>query len=739
MKYQWEQVTKPEGYDIFPGMDPAANWFILGPGSSAFFQYVQEEQLQPIEDAGEPKNQKSLFPSRYGNISVPVAFDIPEDAVNDDSVVRFFEALEVDPLRLSSGFFFTTPHMLDNLFNNNGQLLANPEFMRSFANSRASFKLFAPINGNTVKDTIFSDGPQPVTPGEWRNETVIMAVIDDGLGFANNSFRDKKSKSRFQYLWWQDTDATPSAGVPFGVEKGKKEIDDLLEDEPSDADVYRKFGTMDFKRDRRSTVALGLTHGTHVLDIAAGYDPDDDRQDRPIIGVQLWQEAVERGTGAELELYILAAVEYILKRAVQISDSVGEKLPVVINLSFGFNLGPHDGTSLFEKNLSKLIQSHNENEGGASIVISSGNNHLTRTHSEVTFDSRQPVHPSQLEWQVLPEDRTSTAMEIWLPYDSKVEDENTDFLPDQPRFTDDRFQFTLTTPTGLKSEPILCQHGAGARLNTIIGSDSHQIAEIKYCFVSGHTGRGMVRITLTPTAKLAAENGPWANTEVSPSGVWTITLTRRAFNKDEIAQGTVEKIDAWIVSDDQVYGYPLLGQQSYFVNDLYDDYDTQGREIVEDSGGSSPVRRKSLINAAATGENVNVAGSYYERELEQTEYSAGGPKVGAKAETVNPSYNRKPDLLAASEGSRIHYGVLAAGSMSGSVRPMGGTSVAAPMFARRLADELAKPGCTSLAATVNVIEGLDSSSSLTDERGGFGLLKPFHRVKEKRFITDSSA
>ena len=744
MQYQWEQVTRPEGYDIFPGMDPAANWLILGPGSSAFFQYISVEQGQAIEEHMDSKTEPLtnangvLIPSMFENISVPVVFDIPKESAADVSVFDVSEALRVDPSRLSSGYFFTTPLLLDNLFNSDDVLFANSEFRQSFAKTKASFKLCAPFGGDPVTDPVFTDGPNPEVPaGGWPEDAVIMAVIDDGLGFANHSFRDSANKSRFQYLWWQDTEASGGAGVPFGVEISKSGIDALISASQSDEDVYRAFGTMDFKRNRRSTVALGLTHGTHVLDVAAGYDQIENRRDRPIIGVQLWQEAVERGTGAELECYILAAVEYILTRAGQISESAGRSLPVVINLSYGFNLGPHDGTSQFEQNLSTLIDGYNLSGGGASIVISAGNNHLTRTHSEITFNSAEPVQPKSLQWQVLPEDRTSTTMEIWLPYDKEVEEKNTDFLVDAARFIDERFVFSLTTPSGLTSPLIPCQHGAGVKLKSIVGIETHQVAEAKYCFVPGETCRGMVRISLTPTAILAVDNGPWREAEVSPSGVWIVGVARKAFTPDEIVRGTVETIKTWILRDDEVYGYPSKGQQSYFVNECYEVYDPQGREIIEDPGGDCPIRRKTLINAAATGENVNVVGSYYEREEEQTEYSAGGPKVGAKNEVVNPSFSRKPDLLAAAEGSKVHFGVLAAGSMSGSVKPMGGTSVAAPIVARRIADEISNSGNPNTAMS-SVIGGLTTSSSTTDERGGFGMLEPFHRVKVERFIKDST-
>jgi hypothetical protein len=73
--------------------------------------------------------------------------------------------------------------------------------------------------------------------------------------------------------------------------------------------------------------------------------------------------------------------------------------------------------------------------------------------------------------------------------------------------------------------------------------------------------------------------------------------------------------------------------------------------------------------------------------------------------------------------------------MSGSIRAMGGTSVAAPMYARKLADELAS-AISPETAKNQVKNNLHSAPGITDQRGGFGLLEPEHRVKLKRFETD---
>ena len=64
-------------------------------------------------------------------------------------------------------------------------------------------------------------------------------------------------------------------------------------------------------------------------------------------------------------------------------------------------------------------------------------------------------------------------------------------------------------------------------------------------------------------------------------------------------------------------------------------------------------------------------------------YTSAGPTSGSARS--RPA----PDLTAPSEDSIACHGILSAGTRSGSVVAMNGTSVAAPQFARWLADQIA--------------------------------------------------
>jgi hypothetical protein len=178
--------------------------------------------------------------------------------------------------------------------------------------------------------------------------------------------------------------------------------------------------------------------------------------------------------------------------------------------------------------------------------------------------------------------------------------------------------------------------------------------------------RGRFFVALLPTAFLDTPG------ELAPSGVWTVRL-------QNVSREAIKSVQAWIQRDDTPFGYPTRGRQSYFDDACYVRFDAQGREIENDPYPPyCHVKRAGLINAIATGAETIVAGSYLRKELRFVRYSAGG--------TDDPAF-RRADAALVSDDSKIHAGVLAAGSRSGTRVAINGTSVATPQLARWVADQ----------------------------------------------------
>jgi hypothetical protein len=189
----------------------------------------------------------------------------------------------------------------------------------------------------------------------------------------------------------------------------------------------------------------------------------------------------------------------------------------------------------------------------------------------------------------------------------------------------------------------------------------------------------MFLISLQPTTRIESENSPVPTDPVVPAGLWNLSLNNLTLSPLEI-------IEAWVQRDDAPVGYRRRGRQAYFDVPSYEIYGHDGRPLEEDDP-ACPVKRAGSINAIATGTDTIVIGGLLRKELRPPVYSAGGP-ITAPAGAPSP-HRCGPDALTVSDDSIVQAGVLAAGTHSGSVVAMNGTSVAAPLMTRWIAGELA--------------------------------------------------
>ena len=149
-----------------------------------------------------------------------------------------------------------------------------------------------------------------------------------------------------------------------------------------------------------------------------------------------------------------------------------------------------------------------------------------------------------------------------------------------------------------------------------------------------------------------------------------------------------------------------------------------------DNRGFAAANNQGL--AIATGREPVVMGGVLRKELRPAQYSAGGPVTKPATE---PLTRYGPDALAVSDDSVVHWGVLAAGSRSGSVFPINGTSIATPRIARWLAGEhaIGNPGGRGKVADL-AAKYENGPPKLPDrpsvERGGAGriLLGPVYTI-----------
>ncbi len=547
---------------------------------------------------------------------------------------------------------------------------------------------------------VFNQSPTVVLAPLAANppNAAIVAVIDDGMAFAHQRFRDAAGNTRFRYFWNQDdtTGINTPPGFGWGRELRQGEINALL-------NACTDSGVVDEERLYRlagqTLAARRSKHGTHVMDLACGMDPQQVTAQSPyLIGVQLPHWVTEETSGATLTPPVLDALNYILKRADEIAALENTSpLPIVVNLSYGTIAGPHDGTAPLESAIDQMIAAR---AVPLRVVLPAGNHYLARCHARFNMAAAQPLaHPVELlQWRVQPDDQSASFLEIWLPHSQGAQP-----LP--------QVEVRITTPTGATSPWI----GPGGDWSWPSNTNVRFYAQSIYAFPAG--GRPHILLSMAPTAQLGAAP------RTAPSGTWRIEVRNN---------GRAIKVDAWVQRGDTPPGYRLFGRQSRFDDPRYVRFDLAGRPEENDIGPSH-IRRRGSINAMATGHEAIVIGGFRRSDYAASRYSGAGPIVYPPG-IVGP-WRDGPDATAVSDDSVALHGVLASGTRTGSVCAMDGTSVAAPQITKLIAG-LLTAGLASDRTALQAIAGTaDPAPSLPPQRGGAGRVEmpPRNRERWKRW------
>lgn len=498
---------------------------------------------------------------------------------------------------------------------------------------------------------------------------VVTAVIDDGMAFAHERFRSGALGTRVEFFWNQDN----------AVELTRAQIENALtgctyggvvdEDE-----LYGATGQINYGQSGHKPIAQRAAHGSHVMDFAAGADPANPPASRPVILVQLPIATTADTSGATLAPQVLDGLRYILNRADTLLPAPAR---VAVNLSYGTNAGPHDGSSVLEKAIDELIALRN---GRLQIVLPAGNSHLARCHARFDLGrEREQV----LQWRLQPDDHTPSFQEIWLPAPTKTNKREV--------------QIKVIPPGGEASDWVReGEEHVWQPVNDIL-------CKVLYLPADATRARAMIFIAVAPTATLH----PTRN--VAPSGTWKIRVRNRAAN-------TVT-VDAWIQRDDTPFGYPRRGRQSRFTDSDYAYRDEAGRYVETDN--ASYIKRTGTTNAIATGAMPIVLGGFRRKDQRAVWYSASGSKVTVYGGVAI----RGPDALAVTDDSPAADGLLASGSRTGSTVVLNGTSVAAPQITRWVADQLAQNYPSNRAAVAaQAVAPSAPNPPIPPERGGAGLI-----------------
>lgn len=234
------------------------------------------------------------------------------------------------------------------------------------------FEISTPLDDKMNRARTFGNvnsvfrGDEPIFQS-FTGRGVVVGIIDAGFQYDHTNFMNKeRTQTRIERVWEQTRAATPH---PTGFNYGRE--------------LRTKAEILAAKSDGVSSV-----HGTHVAGIAAG------------------NSEIYGGVAPDATL-ILVSTNYEISGVVDaikyIFDNAGSR-SCVVNISLGTHLGPHDGSSTFDKLCAALV-------GEKKIVVgAAGNEGRYKIHISKNFNNKNDT----LKTLIKPFGKTFSApIDIW--------------------------------------------------------------------------------------------------------------------------------------------------------------------------------------------------------------------------------------------------------------------------------------------------------------------------------------
>lgn len=621
--------------------DAIANWFFADTAGGRY--------LQPRRDAGRDGTNAPSGPGMGPGIRyVGVLLDIS---------MRFTDLAPL--VRVGNQWLFLLPI---------GFLPSFIDLVKSRANPSAALQLPLllvplPLVDEQVCSTLRSPTPDPGRlPSEdptlpdipdglrsaLQNARVIHAVIDDTIMPIHHHTRLADGSTRYAAIWHQDGVYKEKQSLRFGRVWYRDEINTILTGDP--ACIRRAFGHDTGRATGLPTGAIAMSHGGAVVDLFAGYSPRDDLfaesvtcdEDRPIIGVQLPAQAFWDSSGLALGFFISTALDFITKVA---AGMAGGKKPMVINLSYGMTAGPHDGTSFIERVIDKLLLTRRR-DAATEMVLPVGNGYLARHRWQQEVASGVTA---TFELEIPPRRARPCFVETWFTWPQNITGAN------------EMLTILLSGPDGWTVGPRNMKPGDLWGLVDAGGVAFGRIAFEKNPTDTKPSARRRVSLMLAPT------HHPHPDCPVTRPGLWKLEIT-------PLKKLTFE---AWIQRDDDPVGFPARTPSIRF---RYPDRQTE------------MAQRSFTASAKVTGKCSIIGSGWRLSDGRIAPYSASydpGKNPARGAYPTNPGQKQQYVFAAPSESSVALPGLRAAGNVGGRGGALGGTSAAAPVLARQLADMLA--------------------------------------------------
>ncbi|WP_299771197.1 hypothetical protein [uncultured Tateyamaria sp.] len=518
--------------------------------------------------------------------------------------------------------------------------------------------------------------------------TVAMAVIDTGVGFANQRFRMQQDSAhdttRFEHIWLMDRQVRTEDGVAIGT-KGwsrgtvisRRDINKLFgthwdetAGELDEVAIYERLEPDPRLKSsvERNVFSLTYPHGSQVLDLMAGFQNTETDQGalRPLIAVDLPSRVVADTSGFMTASVIKDALNWILMVSRDMKDPDGVPVPLVITLPLAISSGPHSGEHPVEREFDHIVNSQLSSYGQkVELIMPVGNHRQDQLHAEVDLGPCSGPSEVCLDWHIPIGDKTASFGEIWLPPSAEEPVKPSVQIGLQPADTGNG-------PIYPSDEP---KFGC---IDTLKDNDGNVVATVYYRKPTNEMEQWRERIVVTIAATEPMTQG--SDQSLGSPGTWILAI--KNCTDDTL------KVNARIQRDETLPGFIRRGAQSRLADPNYQKFDHEGTYPLEDpapTAGSEPglVTRRETISAVATGSNITrVTGTRPKKS----------PTVGTAAQEVVWYAGDPGDMHVESvqiQPSDFRRGYCATGLLSGSWTQLSGTSAASPLFARSRANQLA--------------------------------------------------
>ena len=493
----------------------------------------------------------------------------------------------------------------------------------------------------------------------------ILGIVDDEIGYLNKRFCIKEADgdlvSRVKGVWVQAraqiSDERASAGHVIAAAQISDMLAQVQAGQVSELAAYRRF------MPEGATRGLApVTHGTHVLDLAAGFDPEA-APDIPIFAVDMPGHTLRAPGSRRGQSYLIQGIRWLIEAVLDHIDTLNAAAlagddgsgtveiavpDIVLTCSIGSYAGPKDGTGLYARlvaeELDRVNAMRTQDALGAgysyraTLFQSFGNAYATNQ----TAQHSQTLRAGPLDWHLPRADRDSSLLEL-------------------------RVSGADVTAIWLRLG------GADFEIKPLKQGQYRQIskgdAPIARIYRERNEagGRQLYSILVRPTDAL--QDG----FACAPAGPLRVAVD---------TDGPADVL--WQVERDDVpFGYAGEGKQSWLGDALSQSWDPQRRAYVTPDAGSAVLRMGSETAQAHTPHPsiVTVGAAMADDPVyppQPSSYSAAG------SPDRRISTRMGPDVSATGDDAPGHAGVLASGTHSGSVARLAGTSVAAPQAARRM-------------------------------------------------------